>query len=209
MVYKYAIDPWLHSAHKKVTNLITSGENILDVGCGNGTLSLMMAEKAGAIVTGIDIDNAMLRDAERVKAKKQIKSARFINLDATDLSEFADLEFHTGVISMALHQFSPVDRQKVLTEMMRVCRRIIILDYAWPMKHNFYWYLTRTIEWFAGREHFSNFKLYMQEGGLDSITPGIGLAIKERQITGGGTMDVLICEGVGEKHYLLSDSMRE
>jgi len=194
MVYKYIIDPLLFSAHKKVTSLIERGDNVLDVACGNGTLSLMMAEKAGAIVTGLDIDNAMLRNAERAKARKQIKSARFISQDATDLSVFAELEFHTGVISMALHQFSPADGLKVLKEMMRVCRKIIILDYTWPMKNNFYRFLTKTIEWFVGGEHYRNFKQYMQEGGLDSITAKAGLAIREKQITGGGTLEINICE---------------
>ncbi len=194
MVYKYIIDPLLYSAHKYVTSLIARGENVLDVACGNGTLSLMMAERAGAIVTGIDIDNGMLRNAERAKAIKQIRSARFICQNATDLSVFADLEFHTGVISMALHQFSPADGLKVLKEMKRVCRKIIILDYAWPMKNNFYWFLTRTIEWFAGGDHYRNFKQYMQQGGLDSITSKPGLSIKEKQITGGGTLEINICE---------------
>ena len=46
-----------------VDNFIVPGDKVLDIGCGTGTLAVMMAAR-GAIVEGFDISNSMLEVAQ-------------------------------------------------------------------------------------------------------------------------------------------------
>ncbi len=87
-VSKYGEDVlgWLHPQ---------KGENILDVGCGTGTLTEKISE-AGAIVTGIDASEEMVN-----KAKQSFPDIKFFVKDATDFSfensfdaAFSNATFH-------------------------------------------------------------------------------------------------------------------
>ncbi len=62
-----------------------SGEHVLDIGCGSGTTTLLIADAVGAegSVTGIDLSAPMLALA-RHRAKESASQAEFIQADATD-----------------------------------------------------------------------------------------------------------------------------
>ncbi len=194
MIYRYLIDPMLNSSHARVASLVIPGEKVLDVACGNGTLALMIAGKNGGRVTGIDLDEAKLKQAEQNRKKAVATRVRFIQADATDLSNFGKNEFDTAVISMAIHQFSPTEGLMVLKEMKRVAARIIIADYAFPLDAGIYGWLARSIEWVAGGEHNRNFKQYMKNGGIASLLSKTGLHLKESYVHGKGTLMVSLCE---------------
>jgi len=194
MIYKLLIDPLLKSSHARAASMVLPDDKVLDVACGNGTLALMIAEKNGGRVTGIDLDVAMLKQAEQTRKKAGATSVRFIQADATDLSNFGNNEFNTAVISMAIHQFNPTEGLKVLTEMKRVAEKIIVVDYAFPMNSGFYGWFARTIEWIAGGEHMRNFKQYIKNGGIDSLLSKTGLHSTKRYQQGKGTLMVSFCE---------------
>jgi ubiquinone/menaquinone biosynthesis C-methylase UbiE len=54
---------------------------LLDIGCGWGRLTLLLAPEAGRIV-GIDRDAAALREARRLARKRSLANARFVVADA-------------------------------------------------------------------------------------------------------------------------------
>jgi ubiquinone/menaquinone biosynthesis C-methylase UbiE len=188
------IDPMLNSSHSRAASFIKEHNNVLDVACGPGALSLMIAKIPGTRVTGIDLDPEMIREAERKVIKKAVNNARFFVMDATDLSCFRNKEFDVAVISMALHQFSPVVGLKLLIEMKRVSRNIIVVDYAYPINAKVYRWFTWFIEWLAGGDHFRNFKQYQKNGGMDPLLDQSGLLVKEKYIQGKGTLVVSLCE---------------
>jgi ubiquinone/menaquinone biosynthesis C-methylase UbiE len=194
MIYGMFIDPLLNSSHTRAASLIKGNSNVLDVACGPGALTLMIAKIPGNRVTGIDLDPGMLREAERTLRRKAISNAGFLQMDATDLSQFDKKEFDVAVISLALHQFSPEAGLKVLQEMKRVSQRILIVDYSYPMEVRFYRWFTWMIEWFAGGDHFRNFKIYQRNGGMDTLLDKSGLTVKEKYLQGKGTLMVSLCE---------------
>jgi 2-polyprenyl-3-methyl-5-hydroxy-6-metoxy-1,4-benzoquinol methylase len=49
--------------HEFFCNRLKPGERVLDIGCGNGSLAYDMAEKAGAVVTGIELSEKNYRQA--------------------------------------------------------------------------------------------------------------------------------------------------
>ena len=194
MIYSTLIDPMLNSSHSRATSLIEENSNVLDVACGPGALSLMVAKIPGTRVTGIDLDSKMIREAERKVRRKPISNASFLLMDATDLTQFSEKEFDVAVISLALHQFNPEAGLKVLNEMKRVSKSIIIVDYAFPIKAGFYRWFTWLIEWLAGGDHYRNFKQYQKNGGMDILLNKSGIIIKERYLQGKGTLMVSLCE---------------
>src|SRR5262249_6443513 len=64
-------DNGIHAKHRLIkyhdffVDRIGRGERVLDVGCGYGALSASIAERAGAIVTGIDLDGENVETARR------------------------------------------------------------------------------------------------------------------------------------------------
>ena len=64
---------------------ISSGENVIDLGCGAGRHSIELARR-GYTVTGVDISKRMLQEAEK-RAEEAGVSPSFLRLDLRDLSE--------------------------------------------------------------------------------------------------------------------------
>ena len=42
IIYRKLIDPMLNSSHRAAAGMINSGESVLDVACGMGTLSILV-----------------------------------------------------------------------------------------------------------------------------------------------------------------------
>jgi ubiquinone/menaquinone biosynthesis C-methylase UbiE len=96
---------------------ISDGDRILDVGCGTGSLTGVLAESAGVkSIVGIDLAEVYLESA-----RKTIRDPRvaFKVGDATSLP-FADQSFDRAFCMLVL-QFVP-DARKAVSEMRRVVR---------------------------------------------------------------------------------------
>ncbi|MBN1167440.1 MAG: methyltransferase domain-containing protein [Methanospirillaceae archaeon] len=67
--------------HSFFTDRIHLGDRVLDIGCGNGALAYSVAQKAGGIVTAIDISKTAIDTANRMHKHDNI---RYICGDALD-----------------------------------------------------------------------------------------------------------------------------
>lgn len=191
--YRVLIDPMLNSSHRCASAYVSEGVRVLDVACGGGTLALMAAKKAGRVLA-IDIDQDML-DAARYSAEKRgVANVDFIMMDAGDLSSFSNCEFDISLISMAIHQFSTETGLSILKEMKRVSKRVVVVDYAFPVRGGFYRSFTWVIECIAGGDHYRNFRSYMAGGGLAPMLREAGLSLTEQQFRGKGTLVVCHCK---------------
>jgi phosphatidylethanolamine/phosphatidyl-N-methylethanolamine N-methyltransferase len=128
-VYDLIFGPTLHPGRLQAIERmnIQPDERVLEVGVGTGiNLSLYPAE---AKITGIDYTASMLEKARERVAKKGMRNARLLQMDAADL-KFPDDSFD---IVYAPYLISVVpDPVKVAQEMRRVCRpggRIIFLNH--------------------------------------------------------------------------------
>jgi demethylmenaquinone methyltransferase/2-methoxy-6-polyprenyl-1,4-benzoquinol methylase len=148
---------------------IKPGEKVLDIGCGTGDQAIYFA-KRGAIVAGIDINPKMVGCALKKKEKEGL-DVYFQGGDATDLP-FLDPIFDLAVISLVLHEIESKDRDKVISEMKRVVKkggRLVFVDLNCPLPKSMTSILVKSIEFFAGKNHFKNFKSYQKEGGILKI----------------------------------------
>lgn len=119
---------------------IGPGDQVLDVACGTGDLSLELAGRVtpGGEVVGSDFSNAML-DRARTKAAKvsqQVGPAgaelRFEWGDALKLP-YADASFDAATVGFGLRNFSEIDTG--LAEMARVVKpggRVMVLEFTTP-----------------------------------------------------------------------------
>ncbi|MEU2565138.1 class I SAM-dependent methyltransferase [Streptomyces longispororuber] len=98
---------------------IRPGENVLDMGCGTGRFTVLMAE-AGAKVSGLDISQAML-DQARQKLAERGHTADLREGDMAHLP-FDDASFDTVTSMLALMHIPLEDRQAVFHEVCRVLR---------------------------------------------------------------------------------------
>lgn len=192
MLYQMFIDPLISGLRKKIVRHVVPEDSILEVACGTGALSLVMARKARH-VTGIDLSEDMIVTARRQADRSGMKNLKLEIRDASDLSCYADDEFDVAVASMAMHQFEARLAVKILAEMGRIAGRVIIADYNIGMRRNISSALAWSIEFMAAGDHYRNFRIYMQNGGMPWLAGMAGIRIRATDISGGGVFAVSEC----------------
>lgn len=127
--YSTILDPILAPMRKRVNKEILPGKKIIDIACGTGAQVFELSKIATEIV-GVDLSESMIYHAQNSVRKRNIPNAEFFVCDATNLSRFEANSFDVAIMSLALHQFDPHLHSTILGEMIRVGKRIIIVDYA-------------------------------------------------------------------------------
>ena len=193
-IYRVFIDPLISGLRKSVAEHVDPSHRVIDVACGTGALSFVMAEKA-MHVTGIDLSEDMIITAQRTARRRGATNVSFELHDASDLSGYSDGEFDLAVTSMAIHQFEAQLAIRILAEMKRISHRVIIADY----NHNMPPGLSKSIAWglerMAGGDHYRNFRIYMQNGGAPWFVRQAGMKIVSETVRG-SVFAVLRCEAI-------------
>ena len=117
---------------------IINKANILDIGCGTGTLSIMIKRKfPDAIVNGIDGDERILRIANK-KAKRRGVTINFIQGLSFRLP-YENSAFNQVFCTMMFHHLTTENKLKTLKEVYRILKPIgefLFADFGKP--HNLY-----------------------------------------------------------------------
>ena len=151
--------------HRFFIDRIKKGEKVLDVGCGNGTVAMSMAE-SGALVTGLDLNKNNITLARK---KYQHKNLNFIWGDVTvDVPEGS---YDVIVMSNVLEHIR--DRVELLKKLQdrfsprRFLMRIPMFNRHWlvPLKKEL------GMHYFSDSSHFteytlSSFKDEIKDAGL-------------------------------------------
>jgi ubiquinone/menaquinone biosynthesis C-methylase UbiE len=113
----------------------TTGESVLDVGCGTGTLAIAAKRRVGPTgnVFGIDASPEMLARAQH-KATRAGVAVKFEQAVAQKLP-FRDGQFEVVWSTLMLHHLPRRAREECLREMRRVATpggRVLVIDFSRP-----------------------------------------------------------------------------
>jgi demethylmenaquinone methyltransferase/2-methoxy-6-polyprenyl-1,4-benzoquinol methylase len=130
-----------------------SGARVLDVACGTGDLSLVLASAGAGAVVGLDFCRPMLEVARR-KSAEDGRAIPFVEGDAMRLP-FEDESFDVVTIAFGLRNLSGV--AEGLGELLRVLRpggRAAVLEFSTPVVPGFRalfgFYFTRVLPFIGG-----------------------------------------------------------
>ena len=189
-----ALNRWILSRPRRRIVQLLKGQRVLDVCCGTGNLTVMLAA-AGCVAVGVDSSPTML-----AQARQKPGAAQFQHMDAARLP--FQHEFDAAVISIALHEMPPPAREQVWDGMRRAVRpggRLIALDFAAPTRNSLSARLASRLVEQDERSflniyppHYENFQEFMRGGGLLAWvqTRGQPVAAEYRYL--GGTLAVVV-----------------
>jgi 2-polyprenyl-3-methyl-5-hydroxy-6-metoxy-1,4-benzoquinol methylase len=133
---KLPIDEYRHSLnflvkrHEVLAKEIKSRSTVLDIGCGLGFLTCLLAKK-NCRAYGIDTEEDNLRVARRLSKMLDIERlCTFQKAESSTLS-FNESKFDYVVLSWTLHDIKQEDREPLLSECIRVLKssgKLLILD---------------------------------------------------------------------------------
>lgn len=187
--YATIVDPILRDVRIYLPDFagMKAGDSVLDVCCGSGAQVYEYFRK-GLAAHGVDNSQRMLDLAQRYYAKSNMSSVSFTLADAAHLP-FADGSFDFTSISLALHDKDVMLVDSIIREMKRMTRSggmLVFVDYSVPLPRSLTGYFIQVIEFFAGALHFSNFRQYLKNDGLQRVLETNELSIvKETQVKRG------------------------
>jgi ubiquinone/menaquinone biosynthesis C-methylase UbiE len=127
---------------------IQPSQNVLDVGCGTGTLTLLIKQtQPDAAVHGLDMDPEVLEIARR-KAEQAGKTI-FLQQGTAACLPYPDGSFDRVFASLMLHHLTRQDKQRALKEAFRVLRpggELHVADFGKP-RDFFMWLISLAIRW--------------------------------------------------------------
>ena len=114
---------------------IRPSQSVLDLGCGTGTLAVMVKQKhPSAEVSGLDADPEMLKVA-RYKSS-QLKAPVKFDVGFTNNLPYPDQAFDRVLSSIMIHHLKTPDKKKTAQEVFRVLKpggQLHIVDFGKPV----------------------------------------------------------------------------
>ena len=83
-------------------------------------------------------------------------------------------------------------RESILLVLSKYCSTVILIDYLIPQPKNLWRLLNVAVEYFAGKEHFANFKSYSQNDGIKGLMELTGLKIEDEIVNSPSTSHIAI-----------------
>ncbi|OJU10638.1 MAG: hypothetical protein BGN88_15095 [Clostridiales bacterium 43-6] len=116
---------------------IKPGDNVLEIGCGTGTLTLEAKRKSGPSgkVCGIDIIPGMVERSQQKAAQANMDV--MFQLGSIDNIPFPDDQFDAVMCSFMIFHMSETVRRKGIEEIFRVLKpkgQIVVLDLNLPIR---------------------------------------------------------------------------
>ena len=85
--------------------------------------------------------------------------------------------FNYAILTFVIHKVNKAERIKLLNDAYLVANQIIIGDYLFPGPIGFSGFISKTIEYLAGKEHYRNYRTYLADGGIHHLAKESGLRI--------------------------------
>jgi ubiquinone/menaquinone biosynthesis C-methylase UbiE len=190
-IYHILIDPLLRGSWEQIVDVIPENSTIFDAGCGTGRLALLLRKRKKCQVVGADLSLRMLNFASKSNTFNDVK---FLHMDIGNIREYGENSFDYAVMCQVIHEM-PADKQpEVIGELMRIGKKLLILDANTPLPKNFVGMFIRLIDGTLGRDHYDNYKSYIASGGIMGILERAGLTanVVQRLIFRSGCQQIVV-----------------
>ncbi|MEC4686451.1 MAG: corrinoid protein-associated methyltransferase CpaM [Nitrospirota bacterium] len=110
---------------------VEAGDEVLEIGCGTGTLAAMMSAR-GAHVVGIDISEGML-----AAARRNAPEAEFIHMTATEIGRLGKERFDRIVATLSFSELTEDELDLVLqasTVLLKAGGKLVVADEVLPCR---------------------------------------------------------------------------
>lgn len=159
-----------------IASIMEEGSSVLDIGCGTGRFTFQMSPKCSKVI-GIDLSSKNIKTAASKLDPLLHHNVDFIHGDITDQETKLNYKFDYAVITYVIHEVPVNERIPLLRAVKTYAGKIIIGDYLVPRPKGFWNYLNEAVEYLAGRDHYNNFKLFVEQGGLRGLAESGGFKI--------------------------------
>ena len=172
---------------------IDPSKNVLEVATGTGTITLGIADRAGA-VKACDISPKMIDIAQRKLAERKFTNVSFSVQDAYDLN-YPDGSFDVVIVSNALHVM--ISPERALASMARVMRQEgVLFAPTYCHGHSFLSRMVSRVMSLRGFEAHHRWSV----SALQAFFEGNGFRVVNLQVVGGAIPLALpvLCKSQGE-----------
>ena len=182
--YDFLIEPFLARIKLLTVRIIlknfnkSHGVHILEVACGTGTLSDLLAKK-GFNVLALDKSYSMIKHAQNKIDASCIGRVTPIHGDATTMP-FYSASFDAVIMQLGLHEMGNNIRMDCGREIIRVAKKnavFIFFDFAPTNKLSFSKFILTIIEFIAGKDHYRNGRRFIKDGGILSFLENLDLEV--------------------------------
>ena len=163
-----------------ISNLIKAQSTIIDVGCGTGRFAFALANRSKSVL-GIDLSRRNVKRAQLNLLHRPNHKISFLHRSLSEIIREEHIYFDYAVLTYVIHEVDEEERINLLNEVALVADKIIIGDYLVPKSNGFAGKISETIEFLAGREHYRNYKSYMEKGGIYYLANNARLKIINEQ----------------------------
>ena len=177
-VARYDLLAWLftHGRERQLRERIISlaglrtGDAVLDIGCGTGTLAIAANRHVGAArsVCGIDASPSMIARAKRKAARAGVDAA--FQVAVAERLPFPDAAFDLVLSTLMLHHLPRKTRHACAAEINRVLKpggRVLAVDFGGSQRRGFLSHLHR-----HGHVKIEDIVRLLEEAGLRQIRQG-------------------------------------
>ena len=178
-VYDKIIAPNQDRLFGQINELVESGSNVIDVGCGTGRLAFTIKGKCDSIL-GIDLSRQNIERANMTLSNRPDDRVSFLHTNISEINKM-NKHFDYAILTYVIHEVDEGERIKLLNDIAGVADKIIIGDYLFPKPSGFGSFISEVIEFIAGTDHYRNFKSYMANGGINYLAGKAGLKIVAEQ----------------------------
>lgn len=162
----------------RVKQFIKKDSKILDAGCGTALLALVLKD-LNVNYTGIELSEKNFLIASQNLAKHKINGIIYL-ADVSDYLNSRDEFFDYAFISFVLHEIDEEKRLQILQSIAKCSSYQILIDYSSNQENTFYKFINQTVELIAGKNHYKNFKNFINNHGLKKLINELGLTIIEQ-----------------------------
>ena len=146
---------------------IHSGEKVLDVGCGTGTLAMEVEPRVGRTgqVFGIDPGAQQIANA-RSRAARRNQRIQF-QIGVIEHLEFPDQSFDVVLSTIMMHHLSDSLKRQGLAEIIRVLKpggRLVIADFKRPEERS-----QQSVHFGAGGSRIEDLATLVMQAGFSQV----------------------------------------